>query len=57
MCQHALHCNLRCILNLDSLPELANHVSDGIVSFAGAGDVCIAIEASSQLTEDKELNV
>lgn len=43
----------RYVLSLDSLPWLADHVIDGLTTFPGAGYVCMAIEASKQLAEDK----
>lgn len=43
----------RHILSLDSLPWLADHVIDRVITFPGAGYVCMAIEASKQLAEDK----
>ena len=43
----------RYILSLDSLPWLADHVIDRLITFPGAGYVCMAIEASKQLAEDK----
>lgn len=43
----------RYILDLDSLPWLADHMIDGLVTFPGAGYICMAIEAAKQLAEDK----
>lgn len=47
----------RYILNLDSLPWLVDHVIDGLVTFPGAGYVCMAIEAAKQLAQDKGFSV
>ena len=47
----------RYVLSLDSLPWLADHVIDGLITFPGAGYVCMAIEASKQLARDKGFNI
>lgn len=46
----------RYILSLDSLPWLVDHMIDGLITFPGAGYVCMAIEASKQLAEDQGSN-
>ena len=47
----------RCLLSLDSLPWLADHAIDGLITFPGAGYVCMAIEGSKQLAEEKSFSV
>ena len=47
----------RYLLSLDSLPWLVDHAIDGLITFPGAGYVCMAIEASKQLAEDKGFGV
>jgi acyl transferase domain-containing protein len=43
----------RHMISIASLPWLADHVVDGIVVFPGSGYLCMAIEAISQLAQDK----
>ena len=47
----------RYIVSLDSLPWLADHKIDDIITFPGSGYICMAIEASRQLIEDKGFKV
>ena len=41
----------RYVFGLDSLPWLADHVIDGLVTFSGAGYIAMAIEASMQIAD------
>ena len=43
----------RHIISIDSLPWLADHVVDGVAVFPGSGYLCMAIEAISQLSQDR----
>ncbi|KAK3174022.1 putative PKS/NRPS-like protein biosynthetic cluster [Lepraria neglecta] len=46
----------RYVCSIESLPWLADHVVDGLITFPGAGYVCMAIEASKELAKDKGLD-
>ena len=41
-------------VSIGALPWLADHVVDGLVIFPGAGYLCMAIEASSQILDDSQ---
>jgi len=43
----------RHMIDVTSMPWLADHVVDGLMVFPGAGYLCMAIEAISQLARDK----
>jgi len=44
----------RYIIDLGTLPWLADHVVDGQVTFPGAGYICMVVEAIHQLTREKQ---
>ncbi|KAF2713472.1 ketoacyl-synt-domain-containing protein [Pleomassaria siparia CBS 279.74] len=43
----------RHMISITSLPWLADHVVDGVIVFPGSGYLCMAIEAISQLAQDR----
>lgn len=44
----------RYIIDLDTLPWLADHVVDGQITFPGAGYICMVVEAIHQLIREKQ---
>ena len=43
----------RHVINIDSLPWLADHVIDGLIIFPGAGYLCMALEALRQCIQER----